>query len=166
MRMVLFGVVLSVALLAGCSLTKVNMAHSLVQGDPEGAYAKVYFIRPHTEHPLGFADNALAVLVDGEALVSLVRGEYTLVYLKPRRVNVTLRNFTQTRGRWELEEMERSAPFTFESGQTYFVLARAMDGEFRGAHFWPEAIDMVAAKQLSRHLKAADRAANEPIGNL
>lgn len=166
MRLVFFMMVMSAAVLTGCSVTKVNQAHSLVQADAAGAFARVYFIRPNTEHPLGFADNALSVLVDGEELVSLGKGEYTLVYLKPRNVSVSLRNFTQTRGRWELEEMIRTAAFTFESGQTYFVLARPVDGEFRGAYFLPEVIDLFSAKQASAHLKAAARAVKEPIGGL
>ena len=147
-------------------VTDVNRSHSLMQSDLSRPHAAVYFIRPTTEHVAGFADNELDVELDGEDLISLGKAEYTLVYLKPRDVTITLRNRTQVRGRWEVTELEQSRQFSFKAGETYFIVTRMFDGEFRGAHFIPESISLVDAKNAVHYLKPAGLANQHPISNL
>lgn len=157
---------LCVVSLSACSslqVTDVNQSHSLIQSDLARPHATVYFIRPTTEHVAGFADNELDVELDGEDLISLGKAEYTLVYLKPRDVVVTLRNQTQVRGRWEVAEMAQSRQFSFKAGETYYILTRMFDGEFRGAHFTPESIGLVDAKVEARYLTPAGAARERPI---
>lgn len=156
-------------LLSACAMfrvTAVNDAHSLIQADLNRPHASVYFIRPTTEHPMGYADNALDVEIDGEHLMALAKGEYTLVRLKPRDVTVTLRNRTQVRGRWEVTAMARSRRFSFEAGKVYFVLADMFDGEFRGVHFTPRSISLFEAKRAAQYLEPAGQARQHPIQNL
>lgn len=156
-------------LLSACSMfrvTDVNQRHSLIQTDLNQPHATVYFIRPQTEHPMGYPDNDLDVDVDGERLMELGKGEYTMVRVKPRDVTVTLRNRTQVRGRWELTEMARSQRFDFEAGQVYFVLADMFNGEFRGVRFNPKPITLFEAKQAVRYLEPAGLARQHPIEKL
>ncbi len=152
--------------LSACSVTQVHKKHSLIQADLSLPHATVYFIRPQTEHPLGLADNSLGVEIDNEKLISLVKGEYAMVRLTPRDVSVTLRNLTQTRGRWEVEEMARNRSFSFKSGETYFVVADMINGEFRGVRYVPKGVNQLEAKKISRHLRPSGQARKAKIADL
>ncbi len=165
----LFILLLSATLLSGCSLLRVSQvdhAHDLVQAEQSRPHAKVYFIRPKTEHVAGYADNALDVALDGEDLIKLGKAEYILVYLKPRDVTITLRNRTQVRGRWEVAEMSQSRQFSFKADETYFIQARMFDGEFRGARFIPEALSLFDARNAVRYLVPVGLARQHPISKL
>ncbi|MDZ4263618.1 MAG: hypothetical protein U1B30_14965 [Pseudomonadota bacterium] len=151
------------ALLSACSTTRIDRGHSLIQSDAAESYANVYFIRPTTEHPLGFADNPLTVAVNGERLMRLGVGEYTLVQLKARDISVTMKNQTQVRGRWEVTEMEQTRNFNLEPGQTYYILAKMVNGEFRGVTFIPESITLFDVRQIKTSLRATGAAKKTPI---
>ena len=142
------------------------LAHKIVQKDASLPHAAVYFVRPKSEHYLGYASNRLDIDVDGEKLLNLGNGEYTLVYLKPRVINITLRNRTQVRGRWEVTEMAQSHQFSFEAGETYFIQTTMIDGEFRGAIFKPESLSLFDAKIATRYLAPAGPARTHPISDL
>ena len=159
----LFCVAVLALLISACAVTQVNLKHGMVQGDLSKPYAKVYFIRPFTEHPMGFSDNDLAVDVDGKRLMSLTKGEYTLVYLKPRDITITMTIPAQVRGRWEVTDMSQSRRFNLEPGQTYYINARLLDGEFRGARFIPTAMSRHEAQQAVRHLRAVGDAVSVPV---
>lgn len=163
MRLLMVLSILSAALLTGCSVSRVNGNHSLIQKDMSQSYATVYFIRPNTEHPMGFSDNAIAVDVDGEKLISLAKGEYTLVHLKPRKVDVKLRDLAQLRGRWEVEEMSWRRQLDLSSGETYYVLAKPVNGEFRGVRFMPTQLSLHEARQAAKDLRAVGAAKENPI---
>lgn len=172
-KLALFYVALvAVTLVAGCSsvrildVSDVDESHGLLQTNQASPRATVYFIRPKNEHVAGYADNVLDVELDGEDLMVLARAEYTLVYLKPRDVTITLRNRTQFRGRWAVTEMARSQQFSFKAGETYFIQASMVDGEFRGAHFVPEALSLFDAKNAALYLTPAGLAHEHPISDL
>ncbi len=149
----------------GCSLTKVDSRHPLLLGD-EGVSATVYFLRPHTERRMGFADNSLTVELNQEKLMLLGKGEYTRVNLVPRDYTVTLRNQSETGPRWFVKDMRRSYDFTFEDGQTYFLVVRPVDGEFRGIHFMAKSVDLFEAKQLAKTLRAVGAARSAKITSM
>jgi hypothetical protein len=86
-----------------------------------------------------------------------------MLYVKPREVAITMSNKTQTRGRWEVEELSYTRRFAFESGQTYYIEAKPVDGEFRGAHFIPTELTLIEAKKASRHLSPIGRARKHQI---
>lgn len=153
--------------LAGCSVlhvTKVYNDHPLLHNDTLEESAMVYFIRPKTEHPQGFSDNPLKVYADDALLMTLGKGEYTLAYLKGQPMSLTLTNLTQTRGWWEIEQMEQTRQFDFHSGQTYFIVAQPVDGEFRGVHFLPQSLSQFEAKQIiSKMIRPVGKAEKSPI---
>jgi len=162
-----------VLLMSGCStatsmfrLSEVNKGNSLIQANPDLPHATVYFIRPKTEHTLGFTDNILDVEADGEKLMGLAMGEYTMVQFKPREAKITMRTLTQIRGRWEVTEMARTRSFDFEAGKEYFILADVVNEEFRGARFYPRSISLFDAKQAVRDLEPAGQARKHPIAEL
>ena len=160
---------LLVLLLSGCSGKLLDLSltrhfdHNYLQKDESQPYARVYFLRPNSEHPLGFSDNSLVVEVDGQRLLRMGKGEYTLLYMKPRQMTITTRNKTQLRGRWEVEEMSRSRTFTFADGETYYIVLKPFDGEFRGVHFTPEQVALYQARDIADKLVSAGRAIREPV---
>lgn len=156
----------SVFVLAGCTSTHINPGHSLLQSDLKSEFAKVYFLRPPTEHVQGYADNPLIVEVDSERLLELGKGDYALAYLKPRSVSITARNLTQTRGRWEVTPQTRTRSFDFAAGKSYFILMRPVDGEFRGVAFIPESVGLFEAKNIAKVLKPTGDAKRAKIADL
>lgn len=140
--------------------------HQLLQEDRSRPHATVYFIRPKTEHSMGWSDNSLDIDIDGEKIINLAKGDYTLVYLKPRDVSITTRIPAQVRGRWEVTEMEHSRPFSFKPGETYFIQFRMVDGEFRGVHFVPEIKTKNEARELAEYLIPVAEARHYPISSL
>jgi len=149
--------------LAGC--TTIDMRHSLVQTGA-GNYAAVYFIRPDTERYMGAADNRLAVELNKEPLLRLVKSEYTLVHLKPGEMDVTIESETVAGPFRELKKMKRTKRFEFEAGATYFISIEPVDGEFRGVYFLPHMIDLASAKEMSRYMRAVGSASQAPISLL
>lgn len=145
------------------NISSIKKSHPLVQHDLTVLYATLYFIRPKTEHAQGFADAPLKISVDGKKLMSLAKAEYTLLYIKPRSVDITMSNKTQTRGRWEVEEMKTTRHFDFKAGETYFILAQPIDGEFRGTRFVPTALNTAEAKRASRYLSPVGKALKNQI---
>lgn len=158
---------LGVLLLSGCGTITKTYPHPMVRQNLNEPYAAVYFIRPNTEHVQGFPDNNLTVEIDGQQILSLAKGEYTLLNLKPwNKISVTLRNLTQVRGRWEITPEMRSSQIDFLGGQTYFIVTQPVDGEFRGVYFRPELVDLERAKQITTTLKPAGAAVRHPISIL
>ena len=159
-----------IMMLAGCanlSGTKVNTAHHLISREGENAFATVYFLRPGTERPMGFADNALTVELDGRELLTIAKGEYTLIYMRPRvRTTLTLENLTQKGRSWRTQKMDTSYEFAFAAGQTYFILLEPEDGEFRGVRFMAKNVDLFHAKEAADKLRAVGVAKSAPITTL
>ncbi|HHM04416.1 MAG TPA: hypothetical protein ENJ19_01565 [Gammaproteobacteria bacterium] len=153
------GVALWVVLLvAGCSLsgTSVNVRHHLVSGPAAPAVATVYFLRPQTERAMGFSDNALKIAVDGDHLLDLAKGDYTLIYMHPRvEVSVELENKTEVGPFWKTAVMKKRYPFTFEGGGTYFIVVEPINGEFRGVFFKARSVDRFTAKTLAENMRAS-----------
>lgn len=156
----------AVFVLAGCSSTHINASHPLLQPDLKSEFAKVYFLRPPTEHVQGYADKPVTIEVDKEKLLELGKGDYALVYIKPRGVRITVRNLTQMRGRWEVASQERSRSFEFAAGKSYFILTRPVDGEFRGVAFVPESVGLFEAKNIAKMLKPTGEAKRARIADL
>ena len=145
------GIWLIVALsMPGCATTKIVANHPLVQNG--AGSATVYFLRPPIERRMGFPDNPLAIDLNQEKLMDLGLGEYAMAQVIARDMLVTLRNRTEAGPIWAIKDMERQYPFTFKPGETYYLVIRPVDGEFRGVHFRPEVVDYTTARQLAAKL--------------
>lgn len=175
--------------MTGCgtmSGTRVNSEHHLVSQAPETQFATVYFMRPPTERAMGFSDNTLTVKVDGSELLTLDKGDYTLVYMRPRvRTSVTLENLTEVgptksaatmsdhdthnwiqRGTWPVQPMSKTYDFEFSPGKTYYLVLEPVDGEFRGVFFTLSSIDAFAAKQMIGGMRPMGDAKRAPLSTL
>jgi hypothetical protein len=167
-------VVVMVMGVAGCAATRVDWAHPLVSSDPQSA--RVYFIRPFTERYMDIADNVLGVEADRTELLSLAKGEYALIRLRPGTVFLQTRSKTawgptethfnvNTRAH-EIKEMTHSEPFTFEPGGVYFIVLTPIDGEFRGVNYQMVQVDLARAKRLAAHLRVVGATGAERIDRL
>lgn len=152
---------ISVLLLAGCAVTRIDEGHARLASDSEAA--SVYFIRPWTERYMGFADNAIAVDADRTFLLKLGKGEYTLVRLQPGPVFLAAHSDTSWGHSHQIREMTRERRFDLAPGQTYFIVFRPFDGEFRGVHFQMASVDRTEAQELGRHLRAVGAARSAPL---
>lgn len=175
--------------MSGCgtmSGTRVNGQHHLVSQAPETQFATVYFLRPPTERAMGFSDNALTVKVDGSRLLTLDKGDYTLVYMRPRvRTTVTLENLTEVgptksaatmsdydahnwiqRGTWPVRSMSKTYDFEFSAGKAYYLVLEPVDGEFRGVFFTLRSVDAFTAKQVTEDMRPRGDAKRAPLSTL
>ena len=170
----LIALLLLATLLPGCAGTRVDGSHPLISSDEKSA--KVYFIRPFTERYMGMADNTITVEADRAELLTLAKGEYTLVHLRPGTIFLlarsettwgpTVTHFNVNTRAHKIKEMTHSQPFTFEAGETYFVVFSPVDGEFRGIYYQMATVDQARAKELSTHLRVVGAARSDPIAEL
>ena len=151
---------------SGCGSTSVNKKHILVETDSEKPSANVYFIRPFTYRERGIADNPVKIELNRKELITLGKGEYTLVHIKPVDATITTRSFTMFTNKLMPVEMTRRANMNFESGQTYFIHIRQVNEEFRGVYYLPELIGLETAKRITAELRATGGARGAKIKNL
>ena len=155
--------------LGGCTAwswngTQVNADHHLVSAAGEPLFATVYFLRPLTERAMGFSDDALSISLDGNKLLTLEKGDYTLVYMRPRvRTTMTLENLSEVGPFWKTKKMDKDYEFGFTAGETYFIVLEPVDGEFRGVYFTARNVDMFTAKQLAQNLRPSGEARKAPL---
>jgi hypothetical protein len=158
--------------LGGCAAwgwngTQVNTANHLISKAGEPLYSTVYFLRPLTERAMGFSDNALTISLDGNKLLTLEKGDYTLIYMRPRvRTTMTLENLTEVGPFWKTKKMDKNYEFGFRAGETYFIVFEPVDGEFRGVYFTARNVDRFTAKQLAHNLRPAGEARKAPLDTL
>ena len=152
--------------LLGCASTQIQSGNPLIQTNASAPHARVYFIRPGTERYMGVADNVVDIELDQRPLLKLVKGEYVLVDLKPGVVTATVKSMTSWGPQSKIKEMSRSRDFTFDEGETYFIVISPVDGEFRGVFFLPKSVDFLTAREISKRLRAVGKAKKEPIPEL
>lgn len=141
--------------LAGCTSSTISTKHPLYQRDATSTTATVYFLRPEIERRMGFPDNPVAIDLNQEQLLTLARGEYTVVRLVPREAVLTFRSLTEAGPVWAIKPIERQYTFNFKPGETYYLVVNPVDGEFRGVFFKPESVDAYVAKRAADSLHAS-----------
>ena len=153
--------------LNGCSLlpaTRVDATNPAVVEDTDQPHARVYFIRPRTERNMGEADNALKIDLGNRHLLTLVKGEYTLVNLMPGKVSITVNSLTAMYLKATvLRKMHRTEDFTFEAGKTYYIVMQMVNGEFRGIYDLPMEVKAMKARSIVKYLRPVGRAKDDPI---
>ena len=149
--------------MTGCATTEIKADNPLVQTNPAAPYARVYFLRPRTERTMGVADNVINIELDRQPLLTLAKGDYVFVDLKPGEVMTTIKSVTSWGPQSKVKEMAKGRTFNFVEGETYFIVIRPVDGEFRGVFFVPREVDLLTAKEIARRLRAVGDASREPI---
>jgi hypothetical protein len=166
-KWLIIGISLQVAGCVSWNGTQVNGKHHLISAAGEPLYATVYFLRPLTERAMGFSDNALTISLDGSKLLTLEKGDYTLIYMRPRvRTTLTVENLTEVGPFWATKKMAKAYEFGFTAGKTYFIVFEPVDGEFRGVYFTARNVDQFTAKQLAENLRPAGEARKAPLDKL
>ncbi len=161
-----FSIAILSILISGCGSTSVNTTHILLEADKEIAAANVYFIRPFTYRERGIADNPVKIELNRKEIISLGKGEYTMVRIKPVEATITTRNYSMFTNKLMPIEMIRSATMTFDAGQNYFIHIKQVDEEFRGIYYLPELIGLKTAKRITSDLKSSGIASDADIEKL
>jgi len=157
-------------LLILCAITAVSCStvktvnNSLVDNNSEEQYvSKVYFIRAMPVKFKGVADSRITVDVNGEQLLSIDEGAYTLVKLKPFKGPVTTHSRTLFTTKYEPIDVSRTREYNFIGGKTYFINLDRVNEEFRGIYYDPAPISLEKAKEITKTLRAVGLAKQEPI---
>lgn len=149
--------------LSGCTSTRLMSQHPLLN-PTDNNVAQVYFLRPYTERAMGFPDNPVTVELEDATLLTLGKGEYTLLRLKPRASTpLTLKNQSAVGPFWNTREMHRSRNVELLAGHTYYWVIKPVDGEFRGIYFIAEDADAAAAGDIAQRLHPVGLAAAQPL---
>jgi len=131
----------SMTLLAGCALSsKLNTGNPALVSSVSQPHATVYFIRPPLQRTRGVADGNVKIELDEIPLINLGVSEYTVVKLKPGKMDVILRSLTYLTTKPMPVEVWRSRRLEFLAGETYYVETRFIQEEFRGTYFQPELV--------------------------
>ncbi len=150
--------------LTGCAT--INDKHPQLAPGPGPDVASVYFIRPVPTFTHPYADAAVTIEYQGEPLLNLAEGAYTLVYLKPGKGKLRIYNNTLYTNKQASQRVWRERQYRFLAGYTYFIHVKQVDEEFRGIFYEPELVDLKEAKHLIRTARAFGAALRHPIDKL
>lgn len=158
-----------VLLLQGCASSSVQTEHPLyisMGAQLEEDVATLYFIRPRTERSRGYADKAVDVKMKGKTILSMSKGEYTRIRIKPYRGVLTVASITMFAAEAMPREVERSLMVRLEGNQTYFIQLEEQNEEFRGIYTIPKIIDLATAKSLVEYMRPFGEAELFPLDEL
>lgn len=148
-----------VFLVVGCGTTAIQESHPLIGNSADGNVAKVYFIRPDSGFD-GVKGNAFTISLDGQKLLTLAKGEYTLVNLKHYSGDVTVESSAVVnRGGMNTQvTVKESQPFVFEEATTYYVTFQESP---RG--YIPYCITQESARNTAKKLNPVGNAVASPL---
>lgn len=155
----LFAAGIMLSSVAGCGSTATTESHPLLASSSNGESARVYFLRSDSGFQ-GVKGNAFKISLAGQQLLTLAKGEYTVVSLKPWSGNVTVESSTVVNqgGMNTQVAVKESQPFTFAASQTYYIGFRESP---RG--YVPSSISEDDARKLASKLKPVGMAAASPL---
>ena len=158
---------MSLLLITACGTTAIVESHPAFAQPGETNAAKVYFLRPDIGYR-GVMGNAFSISLDGKELLTLAKGEYALVYLRPISGTVTVKSSTVVNqgGMNVMTSVKESQSFSFEAGKKYYVAFRQNQHSWLsggGVSYIPVLITDKSASETANGLKAVGKAAQEPI---
>lgn len=163
-KQVLF--LLVVIFLVSCSSAK-NIKNSYVDNESDDQYvAKVYFIRTMPVKFKGVADSQITVDINGEPLLKIDEGAYTMLKIKPTKASVTTHSRTLFTTKFEPIKVSRTREYNFIAGKTYFINLERINEEFRGIYYDPAPVTLAVAQKLTSTLRAVGKARSEPIDEI
>jgi len=158
-QIIFFLIGILVLLVTACGTTEIKKSHPLLASSTDRNIARVYFIRPDPGF-VGVMGNAFTIYLSDKELLTIAKGEYTMVNLKPFSGAVTVESSTvvNVSGMNTQIKVNESLPFKFEEGQTYYITFEEYQrGMMQGVSYIPRSITEDSARNLARKLK--------PIGN-
>jgi hypothetical protein len=117
---------------------------------------------------MGVADMPLSIRADGDELLTLTKGQYTLLYLRTVTVDLTVASYTVVgvAEKNTMTKVQTTKRFGFAPGETYYLLFAPMPRGFMdGYEFPPQAISETSAVNAARGLVPIGLAIAEPIEN-
>ena len=156
---------LLVLLVAGCGTTAIKESHPLLANSSVGNIAKVYFIRPEPGFR-GVMGNAFTISLGGQELLTIAKGEYTLVYLKYYSGDVTVGSSTVVKrdGMNTQVTVKESLPFKFDESKTYYITFEEYQrGMMQGTSYIPYSITEDVARNLASKLNPIGQAVAAPL---
>lgn len=141
--------------------------HSSLQGiTADTPVATVYFIRPALLKPKAFADLEVTVDYQGEPLLSLQQGFYTMFKIKPGKGDVVTHSLTKFTSQLQPIKVSRQRTYNFIGGKTYFIYLKQLNEEFRGVFYDPMPVSLEEAKKLIIEADPRGAARNARIENI
>ena len=148
----------------GCATT-INKIHPALTQATDSNVVKLYIIRSK-EAFNGITGLPFSVSLNDEKLMTIAKGEYTLVYLKPFSGNVTVQSWTVKGMNNSMSKATASKLFTFGSRETYYLtFVEIRGGLMQGSIYTPISIPRDKAVSLTQKLKPVGMAIGNPISH-
>jgi len=163
--MAVMGFAIALLLSSGCAT--VYTQHPALTDKPGPNVVSVYFIRTVPAYTHAFADAPVIIEFQGEKLLKLGEGAYTLLYLKPAKGELKIYNNTLFANQSSSQRVWKERHYRFVGGRTYFIHVKQINEEFRGIFYEPELASLQQAKQLIKDIRRMGaEAAAHPIDKL
>lgn len=155
---------LVVASITGCAgSTSVQSTHPLIATGAVVERAKVYFIRPD----LGFRgvmDMSLTISFEGAELLTLAKGQYTLIPLASGSADMKVESYTVVGPSNTMTPVSTTTQLTFSPGGTYYLVFELIPrGGLEGSVFVPNEVSRDRALDTVRGLRPVGMAIDDPI---
>jgi hypothetical protein len=148
---------------AACGATVVMETHPALAPAGQASAARVYFMRPNIGYP-GVMGKAFSISWNDKELLTLAKGDYALVYLRPDSGRMTIQSWTVING--GMGKVTETRSFSFDAGRTYYVAFSANQHlVLGGTSYLPTLIMGDAVTQAASKTKPIGRAAQEPISS-
>ncbi len=147
--------------------TKINKKHPLLSTETSDAAASVYFIRPSAGFR-GVMGRRLSIRLDGEELLKLKKGQYTLVRLKPWEGQVVVKSsaVVMVGGGNSMIKVEEARHFAFVAGEYYYILmSERIRDMYQGSSFPPIPIPRERAVEITASLTPVGDAVEVPLAS-
>ncbi len=139
--------------LSGCTGTHIIKKSQALQPNLDQEYSTIYILRERPEYGTGFPDQPIKIDINGYDMGALSYGEYLMLHIKPTEGTMRFSSLDVYGPVNEPRGLSGEETFNFAAGQTNFIRAKFIDGEFRGAYFKPERIEFNRARKLAENLK-------------
>jgi hypothetical protein len=152
----------------GCvGSTAIQSSHPLIAREGAAETAKVYFIRPDPGFR-GVMDKPVSISLAGLELLTLAKGQYTLIHLAAGATEVTTDSYTVD-SRGYLTKASSKAHLAFSAGETHYLVFELVNrphsiiGPHEGFMFMPLRVSRDRALDAAQGLAPVGAAVAEPI---
>lgn len=144
---------LFVLTLSGCTGTHLIEDSPILQPNLNQEYSTIYILRERPRYSTGFPDQPIKIDINGSDVGTLSYSEYIMLRIKPTEGTIRFLSLDVYGPIKQPRELAGEETFNFAAGQTNFILAKFINGEFRGAYFVPERIEFNRARKLAEKMK-------------
>ena len=152
------------AVIAACAgTTSIQTSHPLLATDATSEKSMVYFIRPDPGFR-GVMDRPLTINLGGKELLSLSKGQYTLLPLTPGNADLKVHSHTVVGTSNTMTPVSTTTQLTFPARETiYLVFEIIPQGGLSGSVFVPRRVSRERALEATHGLVPIGMAIKEPL---